>query len=248
MLTKAQIKFVQSLQDKKQRIASGMFVVEGNKIVTELLQSKIHVNTLFATQEWFTTNLISLSDTTETLICSKSELEKLSSLPSAPQVLAIAALPESENFRPEKTDFIILLDTIQDPGNMGTIIRIADWYGVNAIIYSPGCADPYSPKVIQSSMGSFMRVKLVNAELEDYLNTSNLPVYGAVMNGKSLYKENIHSGILLIGNEGHGISENLIPFITNPVTIPSMGGAESLNAAIATAVICDARARFMSEN
>jgi RNA methyltransferase, TrmH family len=133
---------------------------------------------------------------------------------------------------------------LQDPGNLGTIIRIADWYGIENVLCSPGCVDIYNPKVIQATMGSFLRVNVLYTPLDILFQQLGIPVIGAVMTGENLYQTVLpEKGILLIGNEGSGISENLMPYISKGITIPKLGGAESLNAGIATAIICDNWAR-----
>ena len=245
MLSKARMKLIQSLSLKKQRGELKLFVVEGKKQVAELLTSDYKISCLVATQSWLDNHSESIKPGTETIPVSPDELYK-ASLQQAPQeVLAVVHMPE-RTFTPASlhNEFSIALDGIQDPGNLGTIIRIADWYGIKNIVCSHDCVDVFNPKTIQASMGSFMRVDVWYEELEDILTPLKLPVYGALMNGTSLYETRLsQNGVLLIGNEGKGISEQLLPLITNPVTIPKFGGAESLNAGIATAIICDAWAR-----
>ena len=137
-------------------------------------------------------------------------------------------------------EWILLLDDIQDPGNMGTIIRNCDWFGIRKIICSDGCVDAFNPKVVQASMASVGRVQIIEVNLNEIIENYQLPVYGAVLNGKNYHEQSFsEKGFILIGNEGHGIHENLIQKITNPITIPRKGKAESLNAAIATALILD---------
>ena len=248
MLSKALIKLVQSLDEKKNRTANGLFVVEGNKNVAELLHSKIKVKTLFATNDWLITNESLLNLDTEVEITTKDDIKRLSFLQTPQDVLALAYLPvqQGEELNPNE-EFIIALDTIQDPGNMGTIIRIADWYGIKHIVYSTGCADVYSPKVIQATMGSFSRVNCHFMDLSEFLKSNqSTPIYGAVLNGKSIYSTAIKNGILLIGNEGNGINENLLSVVNTPITIPKRGNAESLNASIATAIFCDSFARSIT--
>jgi TrmH family RNA methyltransferase len=137
-----------------------------------------------------------------------------------------------------KNKISIVLDGIQDPGNLGTIIRIADWFGISQIVCSMDTVELYNPKVIQSTMGSFVRVNVWYDQPEDFLKTLNVPVLGALLNGKSIYEtEKLKEGVLVIGNESKGIRENVLKWITDPVTIPRIGGAESLNAAVATGII-----------
>ena len=246
MLTKGAIKLIQSLKDKKNRQQHGLFLVEGTKTVMELLASKITVKSLFATDEWISFHKSLLKNISNLEIVSEKELKQISNLVTPQQVIALACIPNYSFDQKElANNFSIALDEIQDPGNLGTIIRIADWYGIKNIICSKNCADVYSPKVIQATMGSFMRVNVFYADLKSFFEEQNkLPVYGAVMNGENLYTTSISAnGILLIGNEGSGISDELLTFVTHPITIPKIGDAESLNASIATAIICDAWAR-----
>lgn len=244
MLTKATAKLIQSLKDKRHRQESGLFVMEGAKIVAELPASKITVKSLFATRNWLDANenLFSGVDKVEV---TEQQLKQISFLQTPQQVLALAYIPKQEwNVNQLQSQFSIVLDTIQDPGNLGTIIRIADWYGIKHIVCSADSADVYNPKVIQATMGSFLRVNVVYTSLETLLRENQLPVYGAVMNGDNLYRTSFpKEGLLIIGNEGSGIGEQLMPYISHPITIPKQGGAESLNAGIATAIICDAWAR-----
>jgi TrmH family RNA methyltransferase len=139
---------------------------------------------------------------------------------------------------PKETGWIIALDTIQDPGNMGTILRIADWFGINTIICSPQCVDIYNHKVIQSGMGAHLRVAVEYKELDTFFKTNQLPVYAALLNGENLFQvKSKQAGIILIGNESKGIAPELLPFANYPITIPRIGGAESLNAGVATGII-----------
>jgi len=246
MLSKATIKFVQLLKDKKNRQEHGLFLVEGNKTVAELLASNLKVKTLFATERWLRDYHELLKTDTVFEKVSDIELKKLSNLVTPQDVVALVEMPGNKFDSSKITNsFSIALDGIQDPGNFGTILRIADWYGIQNIICSPQCADVYNPKVIQSAMGSFIRVNVFYTSLNHFFEANkNIQVYGAVMNGDDLYTSKINSnGILLIGNEGSGISEDLNKFVTKALTIPRKGNAESLNAAIATAIICDAWAR-----
>lgn len=244
MLTKATAKLIQSLKDKRHRQESGLFVIEGAKIVAELPASKITVKSLFATRNWLVANERLFSGV-EKVEVTEQQLKQISFLQTPQQVLALAHIPQQEfSVNQLKGHFSIVLDTLQDPGNLGTIIRIADWYGIKHIVCSTESADVYNPKVIQATMGSFLRVNIVYTSLETFLLKNKLPVYGAVMNGENLYATSFpKQGLLLIGNEGSGIGAELMPYISHPITIPKQGGAESLNAGIATAIICDAWAR-----
>lgn len=245
MLTKATAKLIQSLKDKKARQESGLFVVEGTKTVTELAGSKIEVKSLFATAGWIQDNQHLFTNKVEIVEVSEQQLHQISFMQSPQQVLALAHIQQHNlPTRDIASQFVLALDTIQDPGNLGTIIRIADWYGIRHILCSPGCADVYNPKVIQATMGSFMRVHLHYLSLAEFFAEHRPTVLGALMNGQNLHKAQLPvSGVLLIGNEGSGISAELQSYITTAITIPRIGEAESLNAGVATAIICDAWAR-----
>ncbi len=236
---------ISDLKHKRHRQESGLFVIEGTKLVAELLASKITVKRLFATAEWIDANRNIIRHPTEMITLTENQLEHISFLQSPQQVLALAQIPDVPTDEQSILDgFCIALDTIQDPGNLGTIIRIADWYGIRHILCSPSCADVYNPKVIQATMGSFLRVQLHYLPLDDFFKRHQPTVIGALMNGENVHETTFSDkGILLIGNEGSGISDTLMPFVTNAVTIPRLGGAESLNAGIATAIICDNWAR-----
>ncbi|MES2780489.1 MAG: RNA methyltransferase [Bacteroidota bacterium] len=244
MLTKATAKLIQSLKDKRNRQESGLFVIEGAKIIAELPASKITLKSLFATRNWLEANKELLPDVDKVEV-TEQQLKQISFLQTPQQVLALAYIPDVSVATSQlQSHFSIVLDTLQDPGNLGTIIRIADWYGIKHIVCSTDSVDVYNPKVVQATMGSFLRVNVVYTSLEMFFSENKLPVYGAVMDGANLYATNfLKQGLLLIGNEGSGIEEGLMKYISHPVTIPRQGRAESLNAGIATAIICDAWAR-----
>jgi RNA methyltransferase, TrmH family len=242
MVSKAVIKLVQSLKHKKAREQHGLFVVEGTKTIVELLGSKITVKSLFATQSWWDEHRQIIAQNIEVNKVTITQLEQLSNFNTPPPVIALCEMP---NYSINSTMLrCIALDTIQDPGNLGTIIRIADWYGIEHIICSTACTDVHNPKTLQASMGSFLRVKTYYTDLKQFFETTTLPIMGALMQGSNLHTTHLpKQGILVIGNEGKGLQQELLPFITLPVTIPKFGEAESLNAAIATAIICDAWSR-----
>ena len=248
MLSKARIKIIQSLHLKKYRNELKLFVVEGKKQVAELLTSNYQISCLIATHNWAMQHAQYITNNTELITVSDDELKKVSLLQAPQDVLALVQMPDL-NYLPELliNNFTIVLDGIQDPGNLGTIVRIADWYGIKNIVCSLDCVDIYNPKTIQATMGSFARVNVYYIDLIEVLNQIDLPVYGALMQGESLHTVQLHkNALLIIGNEGKGISENLLQYITNPITIPKFGEAESLNAGVADAIICDARARFLN--
>lgn len=245
MLSKNTIKYVQSLQQKKFRQKYNKFVVEGNKMVLELIAgAPERIDRIFALGTWIETMALPGRLSAERIITvTEKQLQRLSGLKTANQVLAVAnqTVP-TLNPRLVETRFCLYLDTIRDPGNMGTILRTADWYGLPYVFSSPGCADPYSPKVVQATMGAYLRVPVIQIELGELLaKLPPLPVYGAMLEGNSLFDlSQPEKGIIVLGNESGGISPGLRPFITCPLTIPrgENGRAESLNVAVAAGIIC----------
>jgi len=249
MLTKNEIKHINSLSIKKYRDIHNEFTIEGVKVVSELLKSNYVIKKLYCVNEWFKKNETHLNSSKyEVEVISEKELERISSLSTPNQILAIAVIPKAtENvFNPAK-ELIIVLDDIRDPGNFGTIIRTADWFGIKKIICSGNTVDVYNPKVIQSTMGSLFRVELIYTDLPAYLGKLNgkINIYGALLEGEIIYNKKLSKkGIIIIGNESKGISENIKPFITDKLFIPQFNASrddnnpESLNASIATAVIC----------
>ena len=234
MISKNELKYIQSLSHKKNRDAEGLFIAEGPKIVEELRQSTIRIKKIFAVKEWSGF----LSTQTEIIEVSPAELERISNLQTANEVLAVAEMKPAIPIPSFTNKLTLVLDGIQDPGNMGTLIRIADWFGIHQIIASNDSVELYNPKVIQSTMGSFIRVSVWHTHLQELLQATGVPVYGALLNGKNMYEAGQpKEGFLVIGNESKGIREDLLPFITHPVTIPKKGGAESLNAAVAAGIL-----------
>ncbi|SEA12126.1 RNA methyltransferase, TrmH family [Arachidicoccus rhizosphaerae] len=238
MISKNELKYIQSLYHKKARDKEKLFIVEGPKMVQELLESPFTVQKVWTTQQkWLKTfpkAPIELID--------EQHLAKASHLSTANEILAIAQMAEHKNPpRPAVGSFILALDGIRDPGNMGTIIRMADWFGVDRIVASPDSADIYNPKVVQSTMGSIFRTSVYYAPLEAYLANNPLTVYGALLSGEPLgsfpISVPVKEGIIVIGNESKGIRQEILPFVTQAVKIPAFGKAESLNAAMATAVL-----------
>jgi TrmH family RNA methyltransferase len=234
MLSKNEIKYIQSLCHKKLRQSEGLFIAEGPKLVGELLKSDYRIKKIYAVEDWMQKHKPSI----EAITVTGTELEKISSLQAPNQVLAVAEQKQMQSDPVLDHQLTLVLDGIQDPGNLGTIIRIADWFGITQVIASEDTAELYNPKVIQSTMGSFIRVQLWYRSLPEMLQRTRIPVFGALLNGKPMHGEApVTEGILLIGNEAKGISLELLPFITHPVTIPRLGGAESLNAAVATGIL-----------
>lgn len=244
MLTKSQIQLVKSLRLKKFRQKYNQFVVEGEKAVGELLQSGLKTVQVFAVAGWAQQYLTSAKKAMITEI-SEKDLERISGFDQPNKVLAIAEIPDHA-FGPEVLEqpITIALDFIQDPGNLGTIIRIADWYGIENIICSPDCVDAYNPKVINATMGSFARVNVHYTDLETALAPVAQRVHACVMDGEPVYGLTPDKPVILIGNEGKGLNEKLVQMAGKKVSIPRRGKAESLNAAVATAVIVDNLARI----
>lgn len=230
MITKNQIKFIKSLSLKKNRIKEQLFIAEGEKVVSELLRSDFEIKNIYATKEWKVSN----DNITQ---ISNAELQRISNLKSSNKVLAVV---QFKNHKIIKHDGITLvLDDINDPGNLGTIIRICDWFGVNQIICSKNTVDIFNPKVVQSAMGSAFRVQVNYTDLENYLSDIKTPIYGAFMDGKNLKEVKLpKSAHLVMGNEANGISAEINKLITDKVAIKNIGkSAESLNVAVATSIL-----------
>jgi RNA methyltransferase, TrmH family len=241
MLTKAQNKYIRSLSLQKYRKQYNVFIAEGVKICEEWLQSSAKIQMIVAVEEWIETNSALISQHPEATLhlAKEHELENISALQTANQVLLVvngAAPPELVL----TGKWYIALDKIRDPGNMGTIIRIADWFGMTDIICSEHCTDAFSPKVIQGAMGSHLRVNIhIRLLAEVFQKNSGVPVYAATLNGENIYSlKNASPGIILIGNESKGISDELIASASHRITIPRKGGAESLNAGVSAGIIC----------
>lgn len=233
MLSKNELKYIQSLCQKKQRTSERLFLAEGTKLVAELLEASYPIKNIYALESW----AAPLPDLPITRI-SPIELEKISTLQTPNQVVVVAEHSEPTGEPVLKNKLTLVLDGIQDPGNLGTIIRIADWFGIDQIITSNDTVELYNPKVIQATMGSFLRVKIWYRELQELLTSINVPVYGALLNGTSMYATKPpKEALLVIGNESKGIRENILPYIKHAITIPRTGKAESLNAAVATGIL-----------
>jgi TrmH family RNA methyltransferase len=238
MITKAQVKHISSLVDKKSRIEFNEFVVEGEKSVDELIRSNFHIKEIYAIKQWIDMNQQILSANATIIEVSYNELERISFQKQPHSVLAVVALPHIDTS--VNVTKALLLDTLQDPGNMGSIIRIADWFGVNLILCHGACVDAFSPKVVQATMGSIFRVQIQTVHAVDFLKSNNdLPSYVAVLDGEDVSKVGkIEKGIIVIGNESKGVCEEIIQLCTQKIMIPRIGEAESLNAAIATGILC----------
>ena len=240
MLSKSQISLLKSLQHKKDRTEHGLFLVEGYKSVIEFINSSYQVEAIYHTAS-FASKMLNLSQKINLYNISVTEIEKISSLKTPQQVIALVKIPAwpALNNAKFKKKFSLVLDGIQDPGNMGTIIRTADWFGIGNIICSEDTVDVYNPKVVQASMGSLSRINVHYTNLASVLHHANLPVFGAMLNGENIYNTDFGAeGLIVMGNEGNGLRPEIEKLINKAVTIPRTGSAESLNVAIATALFC----------
>ena len=232
-LSKNQLKLITSLQQKKYRTKHGLFVAEGTKVVSEFLNANFKLNSLFCVDA---TIYNALENVTE---ISEIELKKISTLKSPNNVLALFEISAEATLKNE--GFFVALDEVNDPGNLGAIIRLCDWFGVTQLICSKNTVDRYNAKVVMASMGSLTRVSIVYTDLLDYLKQSNLPKYAALMDGENVYKSNLpENAILVMGNEANGISEPILEVIDSSISIPRFGAVqltESLNVATATGIL-----------
>src|SRR5688572_20832235 len=239
MLVKSQVKYIQSLGQKKFRSREGMFIAEGPRIVKELLENNSSmVKQVFALKDWIDENKESTGNS-ETIEISASDLERISKLTTPNKVLAIVQqLPADHSFD-TKNRITLALDTIQDPGNLGTIIRTADWFGVEQIVCSEDCVEMYNPKVVQSTMGSIARVKFIYTGLATWMaDHPGTKIYAATLDGNDITAMNrLQEGIIVIGNESSGIDPEILQLANERITIPGKGKAESLNAAVAAGII-----------
>lgn len=240
MLSKSQINLLKSLQHKKFRTEHGFFLVEGHKSINEFADSAYQVDTVYQT---YTSDpkLLNLSRKINFQQISLNDLEKISSLKTPQDAVALVKIPEWPALKTEtlRKSFTLVLDGVQDPGNLGTIIRTADWFGIRNIICSEDTVDAYNPKVVQATMGSLSRIKVHYTNLELLLRNSGLPVYGALLNGNNIYTTSFgNEGLIVMGNEGNGIRPAIEKLISRAITIPRAGGAESLNVSIAAAIFC----------
>ncbi len=230
MLSKNQIKNITRLKQKKYRQQEGLFIAEGGKVIKEFLNSTFKLVDLFTTETFNVEN--------ESII-SEADLKKISCLTTPNTALAIFKMPDAKALKNE--GLILALDDIRDPGNLGTIIRLCDWFGIKQLVCSHKTVDCYNPKVVQATMGSLTRVKIVYTDLSAYLKAINLPVFGAFMEGKNVYQTNLpKAGILVLGNEANGISSIIEACVTDKISIPRFGdlqATESLNVATAGAIL-----------
>ena len=246
VLSKNKIKLIRSLELKKYRLSSGLFIAEGKKLVFDLLSTEIVVSEIFCTKliaEELTFN----NQNFEISIVDKEDLSRISFLKTTPEIVAVFKIPQSSlNWSEISNDLTLVLDGVQDPGNLGTIVRLADWFGIQNIVSSEDCADLFNPKVVQSTMGAFARVKVHYLSLPEFMNRakqSEIPIYGTFMEGENLYQCDLTpNGLVVMGNEGNGISDKMSACVSRRISIPSYPfgviTSESLNVAIATSIIC----------
>ena len=233
MLSKNQLKYVRQMELKKFRKREGLFVAEGPKVVGDLIAAGYVVHKLFATPEW-------RGPREQCQDVTADELQRLSFLQHPQQVLALFQLPAATVCGQHSSGLAIAIDGVQDPGNLGTIIRIADWFDIPTIYCSEDTVDAYSPKVVQATMGSIARVNIVYTNLADVVNRAIVPVYATLLDGNNIYHEQLPSdAIIVMGNEGNGISPAIRQLITHKLLIPPFHqGPDSLNVAVATAIVC----------
>jgi len=236
MITKAQVKHIHSLEDKKYRYKCNEFVVEGEKMLQELINSSLTINCIYATKDWIKKNQKIKNIHIEEV--QAYELEKMSSLSTPNLALATVQIPAKEAVSPKGISLV--LDRIQDPGNLGSIIRIADWFGIDTVYCSEDTVDVFNTKVVQASMGSVFRIKIQYVNIEELLTKNNqIPSFAAILNGENICAhKSIQKGFIIIGNESKGVSPSIINLSTHKISIQRKGQAESLNAAIATGIIC----------
>ena len=230
MISKNQIKNITRLKQKKYRQQEGLFIAEGRKVIKEFLNSTFKLVDLFTTETF---------DVDQEVLISENDLKKISCLTTPNKALAVFKIPEDLNIQSD--GLILALDSVRDPGNLGTIIRLCDWFGVDQLVCSQETVDCYNPKVVQATMGSLTRVAIHYVDLEDYLQKADLPVFGAFMEGKDVYKSKMpKAGILILGNEANGISKAIEACVTDKISIPRFGAlqaTESLNVATAGAIL-----------
>ena len=240
-LTKAQIARLQRLQEKKHRTEAGLFVIEGAKVVTELLAAGYPLLELYATPAWLDgAGRTAVPDGPTMTRVTEAEMARISHFPTPAPVLAVARIETPALADGELANgYTLALDGIQDPGNVGTLLRIADWFGFARVLVSPDCADRFSPKVIHASMGSFARMRTLAGPLPELLRVCPVPVIGCDLSGEPLETyAPPKAAVVVIGSEGRGLSSEVAALLTTRLTIRRYGGAESLNAAVAAGIVC----------
>lgn len=232
MISKNQIKLITSLKQKKYRLEHQLFVVEGIKTIKELLKSNLVLHALYTTE---TFNI----DAKDDVLISEKDLKRISFLTTPNKALAVFKIPETKAI--DNSGLIVALDDVRDPGNLGTIIRLCDWFGIKELVCSKATVDCFNPKVIQATMGSITRVNINYVDLVTFIEKTNLPVFGAFMDGKNVYKKALpKEGVLVMGNEANGVSKTIEDLVNYKIAIPRFGdlqATESLNVATATAVL-----------
>ena len=254
MLSKNKIKLVKSLDLKKNRVATGLFVAEGEKLVFDLLKSGMEINELFTTKQ-LSIDLVGNKSDVHFETVDKDELAKISFLKATPEIVGLFKIPNFViDWNEIRYGLTLTLDAIQDPGNLGTIVRLADWFGIRNIVCSKDCADLYNPKTVQATMGALARVKVHSLLLPEFLDNARkegLAVYGTFLEGENIYHCELDlNGIIVMGNEGKGISSQIAEFVSRKIVIPPFppgcATSESLNVAIATSIVCSEFRRRIS--
>jgi TrmH family RNA methyltransferase len=254
MLSKNQIKNITALHQKKFRREENLFIAEGEKIVNDLLHSEWKIKSLFGTQAFFQdiSKGIVIPKEVEINLVTEDELKKISSLTTPQKVLAVVSVPDNEYTVDFERGLKLVLDNISDPGNLGTLIRIAAWFGIDEVICSDNSVECFNPKVVQSSMGALFHINISYSPLTELfqknISIKSLPVYGTMLEGENIYQEKLlNDAFIIVGNESTGISKELFPFITQKIKIPSFGKRliDSLNVAVATGIVC---AEFRKNN
>lgn len=237
MISKNQLKLLRALAQKKYRKQHNCYLVQGEKNILELFTANVPVKQLFASPVFIAAHndKILADDIVE---ADEESLSKASTLVSNNAAIAIVTMPEPSSI--DTSGLVLALDGVSDPGNLGTIIRVADWYGLKQIVVSQDCTDHFNPKVISATMGSFVRVNVIRTDLAAFLADYDGDIYGAYLGGQSVHETQFaKKGVLVMGSESHGIREQVAPYINQKITIPAFGGAESLNVAMATGIILD---------
>ena len=251
-LSKNKVKLINSLQKKKYREINGLFVAEGKKLVHEILKSGLQTEIIVGTTDWYSNeNEKLLLNVKEIIETTQKNISKISSLSTSPEVLAVVKIPKVNHDIEEIISIVndnlsLFLDKIQDPGNLGTILRIADWFGIKNVICLQGCVDVFSPKTIQATMGAICRIKTYNLSTDNVFSLFDkikVPVYGTFLEGNNIYNEKLSTnGLIVMGNEANGISPEISGFITQRLLIPAYplgeSTSESLNVSVAAAIVC----------
>jgi TrmH family RNA methyltransferase len=238
MLSNTQSKYIRSLTQQKYRKQHNVFLAEGDKIAREWLISGNNIKIIAGTDDWLAANEQYITrHKAEVITVTEAELERISALQTPNKALLVVEMPQQQTLA-DISSWCIALQQVQDPGNMGTIIRIADWFGIRHVVCSADCVDVYNPKVVQAAMGGHLRVNILSVDMQQFLNTTHLPVLAATLHGTSIYDmPRMDNGIILIGNESKGLPNDILAMATHRVTIPRLGGAESLNAGVSAGII-----------